>query len=132
MSVYDNMIERFETSMGVLGFGEDGRLKADRYPDIDGGFCPVWSGIRAIQDPARFAALYQRAIAGDTSVIGEDNGIYINDQGLEITATGVHAEINVGMDTYEQELTFAEFAPILEVWQKAWAAAQEYKKTLKP
>jgi hypothetical protein len=126
MSVYDNMIERFETPMGVLGFGEDGRLKADRYPDIDGGFCPVWSGIRAIQNPARFAALYMRAKTGDTSVIGENDGI--NDAGLEITATGVHAEINIGMETYEQELTFEEFAPILEAWEKAWAAAQAYRK----
>jgi hypothetical protein len=129
MSVYDNMIERFETSLGVLGYSDTGRLTADRFPDIDGGFCPVWNGIKAIQDPARFTALYERAIAGDTSVIGEGDGL--NDAGLDITATGVLAELDIGMDTYEQELTFEEFAPILAVWQKAWAAAQEYKKTLK-
>jgi hypothetical protein len=128
MSYYDHMIERYSTEIGVLGFDKTGYLIADRFPDIDRGFCPVWNGIEAIQDPARFADFYERAVAGDTSVIGENDGM--NDAGLEITATGVHAEINIGMDTYEQELTFEEFAPILAVWQKAWAAAQAYKASL--
>jgi hypothetical protein len=128
MTFYDNMIQRFETELGTLGYGKDGYLTAGKYPNIDRGFCPVWDGVLAIQDPARFAALYVRAVAGDTSVIGENDGM--NDAGLEITATGVYAEINIGMDTYEQELTFEEFAPILAVWQKAWAAAQAYKASL--
>jgi hypothetical protein len=125
MSFYDHMLERFETSFGVLGYDIDACLIADRQIPIDRGYCPVLSGMRAIQNPGGFAALYERAVAGDKSVIGMNDGM--NDQGLEITATGVHAEINIGMDTYEQELTFEEFAPILEVWQKAWAAAQAYK-----
>jgi hypothetical protein len=31
---------------------------------------------------------------------------------------------------YETELTFEEFAPILETWEKAWAAAQIYKRSI--
>ena len=69
-----------------------------------------------------------QAVTGDQSLIGMNVGM--NDQGLEITSTGVHAEINIGMETYEQELTFSEFAPILEAWEKAWAAAQAYKAGL--
>jgi len=125
MSFYDRMIERFETPWGVLGYDRDGRLIADRYPDVDRGFCPVWDGIWAIQDPSDFAILYHRAVSGDRSVVGQSNGL--NDAGLEITATGVHAEVNVGMETYEQEMTFEEFRPILEAWDKAWAALRAYK-----
>ena len=86
------------------------------------------SGINATENPTRFSVWFRNAAAGDQSLVGKNDGR--NDQGLEITATGVHAEINIGMDTYEQELTFAEFAPILEAWEKAWAAAQAYKATL--
>ena len=126
MSVYDNMIERFETPMGVLGYLDDGYLLADRFPDIVDGFCPVWNGLRAVQNPARIASLFRRGKGGDLSVIGESDGM--NDAGLEITATGVHAEVSPDRwNTYEQELTFAEFEPILEVWEKAWAAAQAYR-----
>lgn len=128
MSFYDNMVERFETPLGVLGFNSNGRLRAAKYPNVDRGFCPVWDGITATENPSQFAIWFRQAATGDQSLIGKNVGM--NDQGLEITATGVHAEINVGMETYEQELTFAEFAPILEVWEKAWAAAQVYKATL--
>ena len=128
MSFYDHMIMRFESLMGTIGYDNSGYLLVDRYPDIDRGSCPVMFAIDHIQNPAEFGTWFRQAAAGDPSHIGKNDGI--DDAGLEITATGVHAEINIGMETYEQELTFAEFAPILEVWEKAWAAAQAYKATL--
>ena len=128
MGYHDHMIERFESPLGILGYDRDAQLLASHYPNVIEGFCPVWDGVCAIQNPARFATLYQRLRSGDTSVVGRNDGR--NDIGLELTATGVHAEINLGMDTYEQELTFAEFDPILAVWERAWAAAQAYRRTL--
>ena len=90
------------------------------------GYAPWGSAISNMQDPTAFSKLYERAKAGDASVIGDGDGM--NDAGFEITSTGVRAELNIGMDTYEEDLSFAEFDLILGVWKKAWAAAQEYRK----
>lgn len=126
MSFGDHMIERFETSMGVLGYDKNGRLIADHFPDVDRGFCPVWDAIMDTQSPERVAQLFARSKAGDASAIGEYDGA--NASGIEFTDSGICAELNIGAETYEQTMTLQEFEPILDAWQRAWAAAQEHKK----
>ena len=125
MAFYDNMVKRFEGEFGVIGFDASGRIILDRYIGTVDGYNPAMDSIWNIQDPTKFTKLYERVKAGDTSVIGDGDGM--NDAGFEITATGVRAELNIGMDTYEEDLTFAEFDPILEAWQNAWTAAQAYR-----
>ena len=46
--------------------------------------------------------------------------------GLIVTRNGVRAELDMPDDSYEQQLTFAEFAPILAAWQAAWNGAQAH------
>ena len=123
----ERLVIKFTTPLGDIGVEPRfGLVAVDNVKPSVEGYVPWGSAISNMQDPTAFTKLYERAKAGDTSVIGEGDGM--NDAGFEITATGVHAELNIGMDTYEESLTFAQFDPILTAWQKAWSAALEYRK----
>ena len=79
-----------------------------------------------MQDPELIAPFIARAKEGDASVVGYYKGM--NVAGLEIGDNVLIAELDLPDDSYTDEMTFAQFDPILVAWQKAWAAAQEYRK----
>ena len=128
MTIIDNMMQKFLCPDGVIGVMKDGSISTDNFPSKIGKYYPFEDAVHCIQDPTKFAPIFRKAMAGDKSTVGHYEGV--NVAGLEITETGVRAELDLPDDEYHDELTFAEFAPILEAWEKAWAAAQAYKATL--
>jgi hypothetical protein len=129
MAYYDNMTQSFACEKCVIGFLDQGTIVVDKYKATVGKHYPFSDAIENIGNPLDFVRYFELAIMGDHSVIGHYEGVNI--ASLEITKTGVKATLDLPDDEFKDELTFEEFAPILAVWQKAWAAAQEYKKTLK-
>ena len=125
MSYYDNMIERFDAGKCVIGFLDSGTIVVDRYERNEDGYFPFANAIQCLQDPELIAPFIARAKEGDASVVGYYKGM--NVAGLEIGDNVLIAELDLPDDSYTDEMTFAQFDPILTAWQKAWAAAQEYR-----
>jgi hypothetical protein len=123
------MIMKFHCSTGVIGVMPNGSISTDNFPEKIGKYFPAEHAIHCIQDPTEFSTFFARAVSGDKSVIGHYEGVNVGS--LEITETGVIAVLDLPNDEFEDELTFDEFAPILEAWEKAWTAAQAYRATLK-
>jgi hypothetical protein len=121
-------VQKFDSSgVGYVGYNNEGRIWAGNFPKID-GLDVLQGAIIQIQDPTEFLKLIPKAMNGDQTIIGYLEGG--NDQILEITETGVLATLDLIDGSYELELDFEEFLPILKDWEDAWAAAQEYKKTM--
>lgn len=128
MSYLDNMVERFDAGTCVIGFLVSGTIVVDCYAPTAGKYYPFADAIAAIANPSRFSAMLGLAKSGNQSAIGYYEGV--NVAGLEIGDGVLIAELDLPNDTYTDQMTFAEFDPILEAWQKAWAAAQVYRARL--
>ena len=123
MAFRDTMIEWFDTGDGVIGYRDDGRFYMDWDRPIDPGDAPVMTVISLVQNPTSVAAAVAAAEAGKLTAPAEAHG-ELGD--LVVTRDGVRAELDMPNNSYEQQLTFAEFAPILAAWQAAWNGAQAH------
>lgn len=119
MTVRDSFVEEFDAENGVIGYTPDGRIWTEE--DGPTGSFPVYDAIGGIKNPAVVAAAVASAEAGTLEAPVESWGEVA---GLIVTRDGVRAELDMPDDSYEQQLTFAEFAPILAAWQAAWNSAQ--------
>ncbi len=128
MSYLDNMLEKFDAGSCIVGYFDTGTIVVDGYVPTQGDFFPFANAIEEIANPSNFALMFRKAVDGDKTSIGFYEGV--NVAGLTITASGVRADLELPNDEYSDELTFAEFAPILAAWEKAWAAAKKYRSTL--
>ena len=117
------MIEWFDSGDGAIGYRADGRIWLDSDRPATPGETPVLTVVSLIQNPEAVSTAVAAALAGelDTPVIAFGE---LGD--LTVTNNGVYAELDMPEDSYEQQLTFAEFAPILAAWQAAWNGAQAY------
>jgi hypothetical protein len=128
MAIEYDFVQSIAVGKGKIGFEPNGRIVASGLSEVD-IFDPLAQAIGQIANPSEFFQKIEQAESGDVSVIGFHDGC--NDQGIEIEKQGILASFYLGDDEFEVRMTFAEFRPILDAWQKAWAAAQAYKYTIK-
>jgi len=124
MAIKFNFVESFPVGSGEIGFESDGYIGASDLSKV-GAADPVGQAISQSRNPVKFFEKLHASIAGDKSHVGY--GEACNDQGIMIEEDGILAFFYTSNEEFEYKMSFEEFAPILEAWEKAWAALQVYK-----
>jgi len=121
------MIKTFATPAGMIGYSSSGNLRVSDVPQrfVQDGYRPLWSAVIHIGDPSTVRQCYERARSG--CPLMPDEGVGMNDAGFLFTNDSVTAFLDTSEESYSEIMTFEEFSPILEAWEKAWAALQAYK-----
>lgn len=122
MAFRDSFVEQFDTGDGVIGYKPDGSIWVDR--EGPAGSAPIFDAIWGVQDPGAVADAVADAQAGGLAAPAE---VWGEVAGIIVEPDGVRAELDLPDDSYTQQLSFAEFAPILSAWQAAWAGAQAHR-----
>lgn len=115
----DKLVERFPCGGGTIGYDADGVLWT--LYDPAGGYRPILEAIADIKDPAQIAAAFDRAQRQELAEPFEQWG---NVAGLIVSQDKVRAEFDPD-ESFEEEVSFAIFAPMLLAWQQAWEGARQ-------
>jgi len=124
MAIKYEFVESFPAGSGEIGYESYGRIGASGLSKV-GPTDPVGQAISESINPVKLFEKLHASIAGDKSHIGY--GEACNDQGIMIEENGILAFFYTSNEEFEYKMSFEEFAPILEAWEKAWAALQAYK-----